>query len=118
MKTIIAGSRTINSINQINKAIKESGFTITEVVSGTARGADLLGEVWANNNKVPIKRFPANWDKYGKSAGYRRNEEMANYADACIVVWDGESKGSKHMIDIAKNKNLKLFVLNLKLEST
>ena len=89
MKTIIAGSRGITDIKLVGKAVKESGFAITEVVSGTARGVDQLGEQWARNNHVPIRRFPAKWDTFGKSAGYRRNEEMADYADSLIALWEG-----------------------------
>ena len=76
------------------------------MVSGTARGVDSLGEAWAKHNNIPIKQFPADWTKHGKSAGYLRNQIMAEYAEACIVFWDGESKGAKHMFDIAVDKGL------------
>lgn len=111
MKTIIAGSRTINNLRLLEKTIDESGFEITEVVCGGARGVDDLGRKWAGNgNRIPVKLFPANWDLFGKSAGYKRNVEMAYYAEALIALWDGESRGTKHMIDIAKSKGLKVFV--------
>ena len=111
MKTIIAGSRTINDIRLLEKVIEESGFNITEVVCGGARGVDNLGRKWAGNGSIiPVKLFPANWDKYNKSAGYKRNIEMAEYAEAAIIIWDGKSKGTKHMIDIAKKYNLKTFI--------
>lgn len=113
MKTIIAGSRGIENYNTIAEAVNKSGFNITEVVSGTARGVDKLGEEWANKNGIPVKRFPAKWDMHGKRAGYLRNEEMAKYADALIAVWDGKSKGTKHMIDTAKNMGLKVFMYEL-----
>ena len=57
--------------------------------------------------------MPADWNKYGKSAGYKRNEEMANIADAALVIWDGESRGSKHMIDIAKKQKLQVYVYSV-----
>jgi len=111
MKTIIAGSRTINDLRLLEQVIEDSGFTITEVVCGGARGVDDLGRKWAGNgNRVPVKMFPADWDTHGKSAGYKRNVEMANYADALIAVWDGQSRGTKHMIDIARSKGLTVFV--------
>jgi len=111
MKTIIAGSRTITDLRLLEKVIEESSFNITEVVCGGARGVDDLGRKWAGNgNIIPVKMFPAKWDEYGKSAGYRRNVEMANYADALIAIWDGSSKGTKHMIDIAKKQGLKIFI--------
>ncbi len=83
---------------------------ITEVVSGTARGADLAGETWAIMDDVPIKRFPADWDTYGKRAGYLRNEQMAEYADALVAVWDGVSRGTNHMIEAAKVAGLKVSI--------
>lgn len=104
MKVIIAGSRGITDGRLIERAIIESGFDITEIVSGTARGVDQLGETWAIMAGRTIKRFPANWDKYGKSAGYKRNQQMAEYADALIAIWDGQSRGTKHMIDIMKEQ--------------
>ena len=87
-----------------------SNQTEIEIVSGTANGADKLGEKYANDNGYPIKQFSANWDKYGKSAGYKRNAQMADYADTLIAFWDGKSRGTKHMIDLAKRGNLKVKV--------
>lgn len=110
MKVIIAGSRNINNINYIIDAIQNSHFHITEIVSGGARGVDKLGEEYAKLNKIPIKIFNAEWNTFGKSAGYRRNKEMGDYADALIAIWNGESLGTKHMIDIAKDKNLLVYV--------
>lgn len=86
---------------------------ITEVVSGGAKGVDTLGETWAIKNGVSIKRFPAEWEKYGISAGHIRNRKMGDYADALIAIWDGNSKGTKGMIDYAKEKKLKAFIFIL-----
>ena len=110
MKVVIAGSREGVSYSDVKTAIEESGFVITEVVSGTARGVDRLGEQWANKNNITVKPFPADWNTYGKRAGYLRNTQMADYADALIAVWDGESRGTKHMIEEAKRKGLEWFV--------
>lgn len=109
MKTIIAGSRTITDMEILKEAIQNSGFNITEVVSGHANGVDKLGEQWAKENIIPLVIVPAQWEKFGKSAGYRRNIEMAEHADALIALWDGKSRGTKHMIDIAKNKRLQVY---------
>lgn len=117
MKTIIAGSRDINKPEILATAILnalDNGLSITEVVSGGARGVDTLGEHWAALAAVPIKRFPAEWDKYGRSAGIIRNTEMAKYANALIAVWDGKSRGTKHMIDYAKLKNLAVYIYIIK----
>lgn len=110
MKTIIAGGRNITDYSYVEAAVKESGFNITEVVSGCARGADTLGEKYANNNGIAIKKFPADWDTHGKRAGHIRNCQMGDYADALIALWDGQSKGTKHMIDYATKKELEVFV--------
>ena len=98
MKVIIAGSRHITDRLAMVKAIEQSRFEITEVVSGTSRGPDTLGESWALANNIPIKVFPAEWSKFGNVAGPIRNSEMAKYADAAIILWDGVSKGTLNMI--------------------
>ena len=98
MKVIIAGSRSINDIMIIRDAIESVSWDITEIVSGTARGADVLGEQYAFEEILDIKRFPADWEKHGKSAGFIRNEQMAKYADGLIAIWDGKSPGTNHMI--------------------
>jgi hypothetical protein len=110
VKTIVAGSRDVTDMRYLHKAIKDCGWVPSCVVSGTARGADRLGETWAVQNGVPCLRFPADWNKHGKSAGYKRNELMADNADALIALWDGVSPGTKHMIDIARRKNLRVYV--------
>lgn len=109
MKVIIAGSRDIGPW-VVRTAILSSKFTIDEVVSGRARGPDTWGEQWAESYDIPCKFFPADWDQYGKSAGYIRNKEMAEYADALIAVWDGVSKGTKHMIDIMEKLGKPVFI--------
>jgi recombinational DNA repair protein (RecF pathway) len=109
MKTIIAGSRSITDYDVIKKYIKvfeETHGKISLVISGTAKGVDELGERYANENNIPLSRFPADWDKHGKKAGILRNIEMANNANALIAFWDGKSKGTKHMIDTASKKHL------------
>lgn len=98
MKVVIAGSRNITDRMSLVKAIKQSGFEITEVVSGTARGLDRMGESWARANDIPIKEFPADWHNHGRAAGPIRNNEMAKYADAAIILWDGQSSGTLNMI--------------------
>lgn len=81
------------------------------MISGTAkRSPDILGEQLAEMFEIPIKRFPANWDKHGKSAGYIRNGEMAKYADCLLAVWNGSSKGTKHMIDLMEKENKTVFI--------
>ena len=106
MKVIVAGSRGIEDAEVVYRTIEESPFEITEVVSGTARGPDTLGENWAMAHNLPVKRIPAQWDTHGKKAGPIRNSTMAEYADALVAVWDGESRGTKNMIKEAQSKGL------------
>jgi hypothetical protein len=114
MKIIIAGSRNFNDYNLLKTSCDKllTQFTNIEIVSGTARGADKLGERYAGEKGYDIKQFPANWDKHGKSAGYIRNDEMAQYADMLIAFWDGTSKGTKHMIDLANKRGIKVEIVN------
>lgn len=112
-KVIIAGSREFNDYN-ILKAYADFKLSKVqeeiEVVSGTARGADRLGEMYAKEKGYQIKRFPADWGKYGKKAGIIRNRAMAEYADALLAYWDGKSSGTRNMIEIARELGLKVGV--------
>jgi len=109
MKTIIAGSRDCEDYELVCKVIAESGFEITEVVSGCARGVDRLGERWAKEHNVPVKRFPAHWSEFGKQAGPIRNREMAWYADALVAICFSGSIGTMDMIRVARKQGLKLY---------
>jgi hypothetical protein len=129
MRIIIAGSRDFCDYKLLEahctKIIDEfywqgritsyMDLSSLEIISGTARGADQLGEKFARDRNFDICRMPANWDIDGKSAGYKRNEKMAQYASkddgVLIAFWDGKSKGTKHMIDIAKKYKLQVFVI-------
>lgn len=118
-KLIVAGGRDFEDyellsrkLYKIRKAVWENFLADDlEIVSGTARGADKLGERWAKENHVPLKRFPADWDRYGKRAGYLRNEQMAKYASTLLACWNGHSKGTGHMIDLAKKNGLGVMIL-------
>jgi hypothetical protein len=113
MKVIIAGSRDFDDYNELCMFCDHvlQNQTDIEIVSGTAKGADQLGERYAIERGYKITRFPADWDK-GRSAGYIRNEEMAKYGDALIAFWNGMSKGTEHMINLAKQYNLKIRICN------
>lgn len=115
LKVIVAGSRGFNDygllIEKLDILFTNVIWETIEIVSGTARGADELGEKYATDHGLKIKQFPADWNKYGRSAGYKRNKEMAEYADAAVIFWDGKSKGAKHMIDLAGDEGLKVRVI-------
>ena len=115
-KVVVAGGRNFNDLASmtvhLNSLLKTKRLTHEIVIiSGTARGADQTGEKYAGNTGDTLLRFPADWDTFGKSAGYVRNKAMADQADAVVVFWDGKSKGSKHMIDIAKSAGLPIRVI-------
>jgi len=105
MKLIIAGTRTFNfehtEIAQFLGYFSIHPYSLTQVVSGGARGVDKSGEEFANvyisDKPEHLKVFPAEWDKYGIRAGPIRNNKMAVYADALLLIWDGSSSGSQHM---------------------
>ena len=115
-RVIIAGTRSFNDYELLrdscNNLLSEKQRTHTVVViSGTARGADQMGERYAKERGFQLRRFPADWEQYGKSAGHIRNAKMADNADALIAFWDGESKGTKNMIDNARPKGLAVRVI-------
>lgn len=115
MKVIIAGSRRNTSMRDVLDAVDSfpAKDKITEVVCGEAWGVDSFGKYWAIKNNIPVKSFPANWNLHGKSAGYKRNIQMAEYADALIAVSVNESKGTEHMINVAQKRGLILHVIRI-----
>lgn len=89
-------------------------FEEAVLISGTARGADTLGERFANHLGLPIRRFKPDWDKYKKRAGLIRNQEMADVAVLAIGFWDGSSTGTAHMINYCKKTETMLLVFDYK----
>ncbi|MDJ0637171.1 MAG: DUF2493 domain-containing protein [Xenococcaceae cyanobacterium MO_188.B29] len=116
LKIIVAGSRDFTNYPFLKQKLdfycQRYSPSQIEIVSGAARGADRLGEKYAQDRNLSLKKFPADWNKYGRGAGYRRNEQMAEYATHAVVFWDGKSKGSQHMIQIAQEQNLNLRVVH------
>jgi hypothetical protein len=116
-KVVIAGGRDFDNYELLSKTCD---FMLSEkikthnvvIISGAARGADTLGERYAQEHGLGLDRHPANWDLHGKAAGYIRNKEMVDIADACICFWDGKSKGTKHTIDLSIEKGIKLKIVH------
>ena len=123
MRMIVAGGRNFNDKNLFEKVMRDKFKELQgkcysikeniEIVSGMASGADTLGKEFAERWGLKLAKFPADWDKFGKSAGYKRNEQMAEYAEALIAIRENNSKGTSHMIDIARKKGLKVFVKDI-----
>lgn len=108
MILIIAGTRTFNDYELLKKEVlkfigEEKDITILD---GCAEGADRLGRKLAEEMGWSIIRHPANWKRYGSSAGPIRNEEMAQAATHCIIFWDGKSPGSRSMSHFAEEYGL------------
>jgi len=99
MNVVVAGSRDLTDYGLVSEIILASELNIGTIISGCCRGVDALGERWAKERGIPVNPFPADWKQYGLGAGHRRNEEMAERADAAIVVlWKTRSRGSEDMI--------------------
>jgi hypothetical protein len=116
MKLIIAGGRTFTDYKKLKETCDHflQDQTDIEIVSGAYyRGADKLGEQHAKERGYKLTKFPADWKRFGRAAGPKRNQQMANYADALIAFWDGKSRGTKNMIYLAKQNNLKVKIIDI-----
>lgn len=114
-RVIIAGGRLFDDYIYLKESMDYLLQNINDeiiVVCGKARGADTLGEKYAKERGYVINYFPADWDRHGKAAGYIRNEEMAKNADALVAFWDGKSRGTKNMIELANQYGLRVRVKN------
>lgn len=117
IRVIIAGSRDFSDYDLLKRILAKRQQSLEDVtiISGTARGADRLGERFAMEHNLKLVRMPADWDRYGKRAGYLRNVAMAEYASGATGVlyafWDGCSKGTQHMINVARKYGLEVHVI-------
>lgn len=119
IRLLIAGSRIFDDYDSLEIECKELLLSLNAikpsdicVISGTAKGADKLGERFAKKYGFHIERFPANWDLYGKSAGHIRNRQMAFVANHALIFWDGQSKGTGGMIELCKEQNINFKIVN------
>lgn len=126
MRVVIAGTRVDAPLDRlvaiVDEAVKLSGFNIgmgcsvgsviDTVISGEAKGIDTAGEAWAARKSIPTLCMPARF-KYGPTAALVRNECMLDIADAVIVIWDGNSRGSAHILDAARTRGLKTFEMKV-----
>ena len=113
-KWVVAGSRGFQNYKLLESELDKIQDQISEIVCGEAKGADTFGRIYGESHNIKVSSFPADWQRYGKAAGYMRNKEMAEYAHKAIVFWDGASPGSKDMITKMKelNKEVKVIEYN------
>lgn len=118
VRIIIAGGRDFNDYDFLKKEASifiseiDNGDHI-EIVSGGAKGVDLLGEKFAEEKNLELIVFAADWKKFGRAAGPKRNAQMAKYATHLLSFWNGESKGTKSMLTLAKKENLKVKIISI-----
>lgn len=132
-KLLVCGSRTIRDTTYIKGPTQWAKNQIDAywyynlacydeliMIEGAAKGIDTIAKEYAQENDWKIEEYPAEWDKYGKSAGYIRNELMVKAADEVLILWDGESKGTKHDIDLCEkyNKPYKVLIYNDKVKES
>lgn len=110
-RVAVVGSRAFSEPETVMNFLVKYCMGAACIVSGGARGVDSWAEYFANRSKIPLSVYPAEWDVYGKSAGYRRNEVIVNHADIVVAFWDGISRGTKHTMDLATKYNRQLYVI-------
>lgn len=110
MKIAIVGSRNFSNLALVRAFVQELPRD-TEIVSGGGRGVDTVAVEEATALGMPTKVFPAEWEKYGKAAGFRRNIDIVSYADEVVAFWNGESRGTKHAMELARMGHRRLTVI-------
>jgi len=123
MKLIIAGSRNYEESGEYSSVIFNGliagivqYYGVTEIISGLAKGPDSMGKAYGIEHGIKVVEFPAEWDLLGKKAGMVRNHQMGDYADILVAFWDGESKGTKDMIDYMSKLKKQVIVENYGIE--
>jgi hypothetical protein len=115
MKTIISGTRNIIDEGLVFGVLDSLPWKVISVISGGAKGVDVLGVRWARLRGIPCQIIKAEWEAYGLGAGVIRNTEMARFGEALAAIWDGESSGTRDMIQKMRAARKLVYVYNLKL---
>ena len=114
MRLAVIGSSGFDNYNIMVVVIDELRkiYMIDTIVSGGAKGADTFAEIYAKDNNLKLIVFPAQWDEYGKSAGFIRNTTIWDNSDLGVAFWDGSSKGTAHSFKISKKQQKMLYVFD------
>lgn len=115
-KLMISGSRSIKNLKMIFDELEKIYAAHPDIIliSGGAKGVDSIAEEWGRFRKLPIEQHKPDWAKYGKGAGIVRNKEMVLAADFVLIFWDGESKGTKSVIDFCEKQGKKYLLKKIK----
>ena len=115
MNLIVAGGRDFTNYRLLKEKLdfllSNTDKEEVTILCGKAKGADSLGERYANENNIDVWEYAADWEKHGKSAGYLRNSDMADAGTHLVAFHNGISRGTKHMIDLATKKGLVVRVI-------
>ncbi len=122
-KLIVAGGRDFNDPVLLDKELRRvieelPGDLVVSIVSGMAKGADRLAYEWAKRNKCRVYERYADWRSEPRRGGFIRNSAMADESQGLLAFWDGKSRGTEHMITVARNKNLYVRVINYKSDAS
>ena len=110
----VVGSRTFTNYQLLEQELDSYRLSITRIISGGAKGADMMARRYAKENNITIREYIPNWNLYGKSAGYKRNVFIVDDADQLIAFWDGSSKGTRHSIDLAQKRGIPVRIIDTK----
>ena len=109
----VVGSRTFTNY-ELFKAELDHYRNITRIISGGAKGADVMARRYAKENDITIREYIPNWSQYGKNAGYKRNVFIIDDAEQLLAFWDGSSKGTRHSIDLAYKRGIPVRIIDTK----
>ena len=112
MRILVCGGRDFNSRALLNKALQPYASKDNIIIQGSARGADDLAKIWAVDNDIEFKNYPADWNKYGKRAGYIRNVQMLNEGKPDLVIAFPGGKGTQMMINLAESAGIPVVKIN------
>ena len=107
MRIAIVGSRTL-TVEDLGHYLPED---VTEIVSGGAKGIDRCAKQYARENQIKLTEFLPDYHRYGRGAPLKRNLNIVDYADCVIAFWDGQSRGTKSVIELCQQKKKRITVI-------